>query len=344
MSIVPHILFRPEAGSGVGLGHLQRCLSLGMALEVLGVKNTFISSGEQQVHDWIAGAGFTAVPQPSPSPEFIADLAFSLGCTAIVVDSYEVGHEYITTLRETGLFVVVIDDFGIPPFHGHITVNGGVAAQDLPYDQGSSNSRFLLGPAYSLLSPSYVQKSRAPRSAVQRVLITMGGADDSNLTPGIIDALGSVAAPFAIDVVVGPFNLHQKEIAAAAARSRQEVALFHSPATLRDLIQEADLAVSAGGQTLNEFAVTGTPAVVVKVAENQSPNIDAFASSGCIIPISSSESANQHSEIVIAITTLIADGAKRTSMSQAGRRLIDGKGAMRVAKVIAAQHRSHWTM
>ena len=52
------VLFRMDAGPSVGLGHLQRSLSLATALHQLGTVCIFLTNGNRSVQGRLAAAGF----------------------------------------------------------------------------------------------------------------------------------------------------------------------------------------------------------------------------------------------------------------------------------------------
>ena len=54
-----NVLFRVESGVGVGLGHIQRCLSLASALLEIGHTSPFVVSGDASDRAKIERHGFT---------------------------------------------------------------------------------------------------------------------------------------------------------------------------------------------------------------------------------------------------------------------------------------------
>ena len=103
----------------------------------------------------------------------------------------------------------------------------------------------------------------------------------------------------------------------------------------------ADLAVSGGGQTLYELAATGVPTVALCLADNQEPNIAALAGVSLLsagrLPEAAADGFHRIEE---GCRQLAADRALRQRLSDAGRSLIDGQGAARVAEVILrSEHR-----
>jgi RimJ/RimL family protein N-acetyltransferase len=101
------------------------------------------------------------------------------------------------------------------------------------------------------------------------------------------------------------------------------------------MMSEANLALGAGGVMLWERLCLGVPSLVIAVAENQRPQIEAMVAAGAI------RFVGDHAEvtpgtIVQAVTALAADAPARRALAAAGRRLVDGRGALRLAAWIRA--------
>jgi UDP-2,4-diacetamido-2,4,6-trideoxy-beta-L-altropyranose hydrolase len=164
---------------------------------------------------------------------------------------------------------------------------------------------------------------------VKRVLVTLGGSDPHGLSfrvaRWVLDILGRAQ----VDLVVGPFGVSPGD--AIASRG---IAVHEQPADIRRLMLEADIAVSGGGQTLYELAATGTPTVALQVATNQALNIAGLEAAGTLIAAGAADAANLERSLKAALLRLVDNPIQRVAMSRAGRTVVDGLGAMRVARAI----------
>ena len=103
------VLFRVDAGPQVGLGHLQRCLSLATAMSSLGSQSLFVANNNPTLGDRVARFGFQSIPLLSDESWGSTDLdqtvetAASNGCDVIVVDSDYEGRSYLGRLRGMSL-------------------------------------------------------------------------------------------------------------------------------------------------------------------------------------------------------------------------------------------------
>lgn len=349
------VLFRVDAGPRIGLGHLQRCLSLATALQVRGARCLFLTGGDSAVQDRVKAFGFEAdrfsgtEAGRSVDLEHALEMAVRYRADVAIVDSYHAGPDYLKHVRDAGLLVVAIDDEARFSFPCQVVVNGGVHALEMPYGSSTRDTRFLLGAQYALLRPEFWDLPlRKVRETVQNVLVTLGGADPHGLMPSLLELLDDQSGDFTVTAVVGPFFENRDQIEYAARNSRRPVQLIHNPLSIRELMLEADLSICAGGQTLYELARIGCPTVAVRTAANQDGQLQAFVEAGFVRAVGRAD----HSKVVVAVSeavlSLLPDAKGRAAMSAAGKGLIDGQGAMRVAAAIATeasfiQHRQVWT-
>lgn len=324
------------------MGHLQRCLSLATALALRGNASHFLIRGNGVAHDRITGCGFAVTEMPPNStPE--ADLSFTLNCLerdkaqVVVVDCRAVNRNCLWDLREAGHFVVSIDDLAELTFPSHLVVNGNVYAQELSYRSATGDTRFLLGTDYVMLRPEFWDvPPRVLGDSVRRILLTLGGMDRHNLMPKLIGLLDDLSGDFGITAIIGPFFENRREVEEASRRSQRPVQLIYAPESVRDIMLEADLAISGAGQTLYELARLGCPTVALQAAPDQQQHLHALVEAGVVCAGGSSSESNL-TEVRGAILSLLADRGARSLMSAAGQRLVDGQGAHRVARTILAE-------
>lgn len=337
------VLFRVDAGPDVGLGHLQRCLSLGSALRRRGIECVFVTNHATLSAERIAAFGFEREgvragrswgPEDLEQTRAAAD---EREWRTVVVDSGCKGPEYLQSLREAGLSVCALEDLALFPFPCQLVVNGDAHAGRLRYLSSSGDTRFLLGPEYSVLRPEFWEVPERPvRPKVSRILISLGGADPYNFMPSLLHMIGELPVPLEMTAVIGPYFECHEELQAVVQSLPSAVRLVAAPTSVRSFMEEADLAVSAAGQTLYELARVGCPAVSFSMGSDQSEQLEAIARAGCARSVGDARQGDLCARIREALTGLLSDAPLRSAMAKAGRRLVDGQGAHRVAEAVMA--------
>lgn len=336
-----NVLFRTDAGPKIGLGHLQRSLSLANAFEKMGVRSLFLTNGDQSNLLRIKSHGFpvnSSVISESWSPDDIKttlDVAAENECDAVLVDCRFAHAEYLAELAKTA-YVIARDDMASHSFSCQMVFNGNADASRLPYCSSSGNTVFLLGLDYMVLRSEFEdQFSRPFRRGVQNILVTVGGTDLYGLMAPILTMLDSLPGDFSVTAVVGPYFDNIPAVTAAAEDANRSINLVHDPESIRELMLKADLAVSAAGQTLYELACVGCPTVAFQTAPDQPGQLAALAEAGSLIAAGNAQEHDMVAAIGDAILSLLQDNGIRSGIAAQAQRLVDGKGAWRVAEAIA---------
>jgi UDP-2,4-diacetamido-2,4,6-trideoxy-beta-L-altropyranose hydrolase len=343
------ILVRADAGPGIGLGHLQRSLSLAQALVQCDVEPVFLMNGHPDNRSRVEGYGFKAVELKSSESWSTEDLdetagvAAGNGCSGILVDSHLVRPSYLDGLKPHGICVIVRDDLAHFPFSADIVFNGNADAATLNYQASSSDTKFLLGPTYSVLAQEYwTARPRTGGAGLPNVLVVLGGTDPFGMMPPILESLDRVALNFRLTVVVGPYFTNGAAVEAVVQAATKPMQIVHSPESLLPLMLEADLAVSAGGQTLYELASIGCPAVAIPIAPNQRGQSQALADFGAAVSGGDATAGEINLEKLAGIVeSLLADPRTLAVLGDKGRKLVDGQGALRVADRIEERLRAN---
>ncbi|HVL88711.1 MAG TPA: UDP-2,4-diacetamido-2,4,6-trideoxy-beta-L-altropyranose hydrolase [Actinomycetota bacterium] len=335
------ILIRTDGGAGIGLGHLQRCLSLATALQRAGALCFFAIHGDEAAAARALESGFASRLLSTPSDD-IAAVATEWECDAVVVDSYETGGALLTSLRDAGLFVAAIDDLAAYPLDAHLVVSFGPHAHEANYESVRSDTRFLLGPRYTILRPEYWDVPlMPPRERVRNILVTTGGADPTGVMPSWIEAVDGIDADFDVTAIVGPFFAEPGAVHAAAAAAARTVRVVDSPRVTRPMQAMADIAVTAAGQTIYELAALGVPTVAAEIAANQRPQLDAFAKLGAMIDAGAASDAATAERIATIVERLLSGADERRVLSETARAAVDRRGAVSVAAEIAGGIAAH---
>jgi spore coat polysaccharide biosynthesis predicted glycosyltransferase SpsG len=116
----------------------------------------------------------------------------------------------------------------------------------------------------------------------------------------------------------------------------RDLATFHvTPDNLTHLMVSADFAVSGGGQTMYELAACGTPPVSMCLGVDQVRNIEALSDRGFCTPVGTPTDSEFEENLAEHVEQLATDDDLRIQKARIGQRLVDGRGAERVASKLA---------
>jgi UDP-2,4-diacetamido-2,4,6-trideoxy-beta-L-altropyranose hydrolase len=333
MTAGPRVAFLTHGGPAIGLGHVARCLSLARVLAADGARVVFLVGQEARVTTAIESGGFDAVEIGWEHARGAArDLVAALRPETLVVDSYAVSGGLLDSLRPLVGQLVALDDLADCPLPVHMVVNGGAGAEHLEYRGGLPETTYLLGPRYALLDPAYAAApAQRTRASVERVLVTVGGGSHPAALRAVVQAALSLGTA-TVDVAVGPFA----DEAVTDAVEDPRVVVHRDVWKLRPLMLAADVAVSGAGMTLYELAATATPIVSLTMTPNQRPNATAFERAGAALAAGSADHPDLGATVARHLGCLAADATLRENLGVAGRRLVDGQGASRVARELAS--------
>lgn len=340
----PEWVFRVDAGAGIGLGHLRRSLSLAEALRRKGQPSLFVTRADPVALGLLGKAGYPAEPLPQLEPWSQEELRWSLelagarGPVGVVIDSEEPGAEYLAGWKQAGFFTAIRDDLGLRSLPVDLVINGNADAQGLPYPPDPS-TQYLLGPSYAALAPEFWDRTarRIVAKSASRLLILCGGEDAAGSLPILLQRLDDSGLNLEVTAVIGPFFRDRARLDPLIAGPRGPVRLVESPSVLYPLMLQADLAISAAGQTLYDLACAGCPALAYPVAENQVGQLQAMERAGCVVRIEASGL-----DLREKLERVIADHRMREGMARRGQALVDGQGAQRVASVLVQEGKAAW--
>lgn len=313
------IIFFADGGANVGLGHAIRCAALALGLRHLGAEVRFVGPREAGLDDLLAGYGLKR-EDCAAQADAIAHAAQGLGAHMLVADSYRLDRHLLAQAIK-GPKLVWFDDTASQPPLADALINGSPAALSLPYKLPPAVLA-LLGPAYQVVRPGLTARDRI--GPVRRLLVTYGGSDPKQVGPLLATCLPS---HLVVDFVVGPFAPIPDNLPANAL-------LHHNPADMAGLIHGADLAITAGGQTLFEMAAAKLPALAIGIGPDQEPNLKAFRQADAIEFAGWAADPHLGANVTEGLARLLNDETRRLVISENAHGLIDGKGAQRLASAL----------
>jgi len=282
------VALRVDGGKDIGMGHIMRTMALANDLKKDEKTNEvfYITKDDQTAVNKLKEINFEVIvidKNLSYEEEIdqVKEIIKRRNVIKLITDSYEIDQNYLIEMRRIVDKLVTIHDYAPFAFPSHIVINGNAYAEDLDYESLYGDTEFRLGTDYLLLRKEFRNLSEIEfRNKVENILVTVGGYDLRNLTPKIIKALNSIdfdemdaqyldKGNLHIDIVIGPSFDNIDQIVTEVQKSNLDISLNFNLKKMSNLMLKSDIAISSGGSTLYELAVTKTPAVVMLQAENQ---------------------------------------------------------------------------
>jgi UDP-2,4-diacetamido-2,4,6-trideoxy-beta-L-altropyranose hydrolase len=340
-----YLLFRVDATSQIGTGHLIRCLALAQAWQVRGGRAVFLGQCEsEELRERILSEGCDLIPfeQFHPDP---FDLEYTVAILRqlshepetqdawLVVDGYHFDVVYQKELKETGYPLLVIDDYGCSNCCANVVLNQNFSSTPSLYKDCAPGSVLLLGPRYALIRREFQAWSNQRREfpeVAHRILVTVGGADPGNLTLEVLKILKGLELPdLEVKAVIGPANPNLGQINEECAAASPNFQALFSVKNMPELMGWSDLAIIQAGGTLWELLFMGCAIISYASNDFQKGVLERLDRMGVVKYQGHSDQIEQQS-LLSSIYALALSKKRRKEMFELGTNIIDGKGADRV--------------
>jgi len=242
--------------------------------------------------------------------------------------------EFIFTqqAKKIGFKVIVLGHFLYHEGAFFADVNIFPVAHFIPDNRWKKyRGKLYYGPEYVILRREFRKDYPPLDNKTPNILITMGGSDRENLTRKILQATLSIP-DVRITVILGRFFTYYSEIRQMAAR-KGNIDVYRDVQNIAEFMLRADLAITYFGVTAYELAKMGVPAIVIAHSERDKINAERFSKYGTCISLGYFKEVNEK-KIYSATRRLLGDKKLREKMSKNGKKLLDGKGSERVARII----------
>lgn len=346
---------RVDASARMGTGHLRRCLSLARALAETHADIRFLTRDlGVDSSAMIREQGFNSIVLlPKPDGRAITDPAIPHASWA-EVDTETDSRQTIAALSEFEPDWVVIDSYGFDA-RWHHAIRDAVGARiaqiddmadrviapDLLVDHNHAGdheqkygdrlerkAKILGGPRYALLGPAFVNAERYRfDETVRSIGVFMGGVDAGEHSGLVLSALRAIDFAGPVEIVSTQANPNLADLRRIVAQDPPASLSIDLP-DLSAFFARHDIQVGAGGGASWERCCIGVPTLLVIVAENQRAVAPQLAAEGIVAL------ADRPERTVIAaeLEDLVKNADKRRELARRARKLVDGRGAARVAE------------
>lgn len=337
------ILIRADGGREIGSGHIMRCLSVAEAFQKRGKEVLFVLADDAAVSLLTErGQQFrilhTDYRKPVEELPTLIPVLEMYRPELFLADSYFMTPEY---LEQVGRYTktAYIDDMCAFPCPVDILINYNIYGDTLPYrKQALSRKRsFLLGCAYAPLRAEFRNVEYSVKGNAKNVLITTGGGDKYNLAGLILQCALSDAGcrELCYHVISGSFNSNLSGLR-IIAEQYNNVQIHDNVCNMAELMKQCDIVVTAGGSTMYELCAVGLPIVCFSFADNQERLVGTFIEKGLARYGGNylKEKEELPKRVVEHVRLLAESKTLREDYSRREKKLVDGKGAERLAEAL----------
>lgn len=343
-------IIRADGNSVIGMGHVMRCLSIADAVKAQGVEPVFVTACEECV-SLIEQRGFRTRQLTTDYRDMLSELPQikniieqekGIKKHVILVDSYQVSEAYYRELKELA-YVACLEDMG-QPYPVDLLINYNIYGEKLvsKYEEDTDNKpeKMLLGIDYMPLRQEFLKDiDYTLRDNVTDVMITTGGSDPFFAAKAFADAFlkDNVLQEKKIryHIISGPFNSHATELKALYA-NHADVTVYENVKSMKEIMRQCDVVLTATGSTIYEVSALGVPMVVFYFAENQRQGAEEIEERTSVINCGdfSKEPIVAVNKAVETLQRCALDQCYRKQLYQDEKKLIDGKGAARIARTL----------
>ena len=343
------VVFRVDASTQIGIGHVMRCLVFAKKMQENGENVSFICrkhSGNlinkirthnfnvfelellenSKIDNKLAHSHWLGVTQHQDAKECI-DILQSKEIDWLIVDHYSLDEDWHNELNKYCNKLMVIDDIADRKFQCDVLLNQnlGICKDDYK-DKVPNNCELLLGCDYALLRTEFLKlrgealEKRKNTKEIKNILISMGGSDIQNRT---YDVLQEIDDNLNIVVVLGGSSPHNEMIKSYAQNNKdnKNIKVIIDANNMSELMFKADLAIGAGGSTSWERCCLGLPTLLLITAENQRKIAENLVKLGAVKIINNLKEDLQN---------MLNDFFLWKSMSKKAQFVCDGLGVKRI--------------
>ena len=275
MSNYKTILFRADASSTIGTGHIMRDLVL--AKQYPNDKIYFATRDlEGNLNDKIKESGYEVITLKSNDIDKLDKIIKKLDIDLLIIDHYEIDYDFEKKLKtqNSKLKILSFDDT-YEKHYCDILLNHNIYADKERY-RGlvPEFCELRCGEKYTLLREEFykAKKQLKTQNSKLKIFLAMGGSDSANLNIPILEILKEFEN-LNVDVVTTTANQKLKELE-SYCKDKKWVKLHVNSKTIAKLMRESDFGIITPSVTANEAYFMKLAFIAIKTAHNQKEMVE----------------------------------------------------------------------
>lgn len=330
-----------------GLGHVNRCLALGVTALELGWKVEFLGRYSQTASKMILEAGAdlsnTAIGvEHFEFPTLAEEKGKDGRISSLLIDSYRITSDQVrklkTTLPEVRL-ILVDDTAKLDSYPCDAVLNFTIGAKTLDYPKGEAE--YFLGTEFFpvgkwLAEAKEKRSSRAthPAGNNQKVAITMGGNDAWGITKLFTEATSAACDDCDIRVIIDPGHPDVPDIDRVLTKHSGDAQRLVPQGNLGSVLEWASLVFSSGGLTKYETQFLGIPTGVVDFSDIQSADTALFADREALVRFGEAESLDPPS-FQAQVRSFLENSVQLAALSENSNRIFSDNARKNLTRIIS---------
>lgn len=328
------LYIRTDMNDVIATGHVMRCLAIADAAKTMGESTTFILADEQ-AEALIEARGHRCIVLHTQWNAMESELTTLMSVIeereikSILIDSYQVTERYLESLTRC-VRTTYLDDLNA----FHYPVNAIICYASywdrFGYKERYPDTELYLGTGYVPLRQVFWKtEKKIIHERVGSLVLLSGGTDHYDVVSRILEGINR-SHYRRVDVICGIYNTRYERLC-ERYEAEENIYIHKGVTDIERYMKSADVAISAGGTTLYELCACGTPTISYAFADNQLDNVRRFHEDGIIDYAGDVRS----DDIVTQINRYLEEYQQNRDIicrkSERMQRLVDGKGAMRIA-------------
>ena len=335
------VVFRVDANSMIGKGHMKRCVAIAKAIRLLGGSVLFVTREDSDT-SLIEGnfMEYETVPSMTLGSEkainCLKDIISEKNAKVCVVDSYDVSNTAFNSLKEV-CKVILIEDYLYEVYDVDAIINYNLYADKIDYmTKYKGSTKLLLGIEYAPYGNEFLGSFRViDKHDIDSIMVYTGELDPHELAPGIVDSLLDCIDDSVRLRVVTSRNATTRDILFKMSNTSSQIIVEPDIASYSKLLKGCDIAVTIADSVCYDILSSNVPAVVFQSDYSQNMLLKSLTNSGLMVYGGDfvNKSNKFYGDLVAGVNKLTSEEERmKIRANIAGLKL--GQGANNLAKAI----------
>lgn len=244
-----------------GMGHLFRSFYYLDYLKKENIDYVYLINNDKPALEILKSRGvdYLIVDYSDTSSNWEAQIIKEYGINIWINDKFETSYELARNVKKENIFLALIDDMGEADELCDIYFAGFIAFTKTEYK--ARNVRY--GTRYMVLNPE-IQRYRRKRDHVDRILVSLGGADPYDTSVSVVEELLNYEYDF--DILIGADSTCLKQL---QELDNGRFHIYQNVPSAIELFSHYDFAITGGGLTCCEANAAGIPCIIIANAPHE---------------------------------------------------------------------------